>query len=68
MTELANWLLADIANARALVRLTERKQKLVRCRICWLGFVLPATKAERRNVIRKAVRHYRTHKRNNAND
>ena len=46
---------------RALVRSTERKQRLLRCRKCWLGFILPATKAERHNVLRKAVRHYRNH-------
>jgi hypothetical protein len=58
---LANWLLADIASKRALVRSTERKQRLIRCRKCWLGFVLPTTKAERVKVLRKAVLHYRSH-------
>jgi hypothetical protein len=43
---------------RALVRLTERGHKLVRCRKCWLGFALPTTKPERHKVIRKAVKHY----------
>jgi hypothetical protein len=60
-TRLADLLLADIANVRALVRLIERGRKLIRCRKCWLGFVLPTTKKERDGVIRKAVRHYRTH-------